>query len=160
MVTVRLRNAHCFDDDVVDLLFTFINDFLAVDASKHLHDSGVGAFAADVVLVLVFVLHVVGRLLVDGVVGQVHEQIVEVGGRWSLVFLGGEAGQAILVDVDAHRCYTVDKHVKSEIELVSVNQTRFGQVSLNNHVLDRLSLLVVACQLVWVASQKYTLALA
>jgi hypothetical protein len=90
----------------------------------------------------------------------VHEQIGEVGRRWSLVFIGGEAGQAILVDVDAHRCYTIDKHVKSEIELVAVNQTRFGQVSLNNHVLDRLSLLVVAGQLVWVACQKYTLALA
>ena len=108
MVDVWLRNAHCFDDDVVDLLFTFINNFLSVDFSQHLHDSRVGAFAADVVLIFVFVLNVVGRVFVDCVVGQVHEQIGEVGRRWSLVFLGGEAGQAILVDVDAHRCYTID----------------------------------------------------
>ena len=107
VVHVRLRNAHRFDYDVVDLLFTLINDFLSMNITEHLHHSGIAALAAHVVFVLVLVLDVVGGFLVDRIVGQVHEEVVKVGRGWGFVLFGRKTGQAILVDVDAHRCDSV-----------------------------------------------------
>lgn len=67
------------------------------------------------------VVDVLGVLLVDGVVGQVHEQLLQVGLLGRLVFLGGEPGEALLVDVQAHGVGAAEQDVDAEVELEALD---------------------------------------
>ena len=71
------------------------------------------------------VLHEVLALLVDGVVGQMHAEIVEVASEGRDVVLRREPRQALLVNEDAQRNYTSDQHINAQIELQIVNEERF-----------------------------------
>jgi len=71
---------------------------------------------ANRVLISVLVLHIVLRVLVDCVVGQVHAEVLDVRvGHW-LVLLGGESGKAVFVDVNSERVNSEDEDVDTEVE--------------------------------------------
>ena len=76
----------------------------------------------------------VARLLVDGVVGQVHEQIVEVFLLWRRVGLSGEPGQALLEHEDTQRVHAIDQHVDTQVKLQPFDQVRLRHVALG-HIL-------------------------
>lgn len=59
--------------------------------------------------------------LVDGIVRQVHEQVVDVGRLWPHVGLGGEAGNTFVMYVYAHWVDSIEQHVESQVILEVVN---------------------------------------
>jgi len=73
-------------------------------------------------------------VLVDGVVGQVHEDVLRVFDRGWAVFLRGESGDALVEDVDSERVARRDQGVDPHVELVAVDQQGLVQVHLA-HVL-------------------------
>lgn len=81
--------------------------------------------------VLVVVRLVVLVVLVDRVVGQVHELVADGFGRVG-VFARGEAGEAVVEEVDSQRVVRGHVHVQAQIELESVDQVRIGQVFLDD----------------------------
>ena len=50
-------------------------------------------------------------VFVDGVVGQMHEEVVHVSGSWLSIGFCAETGQTFLVDVYSKRIDTVQKDV-------------------------------------------------
>ena len=58
---------------------------------------------------------------------------MHVGGLGGLVGYGGEAGEAVFVDVHAEGGDAVDVHIDTQIELKPVNQQRLSQISLHHH---------------------------
>lgn len=85
---------------------------------------------ADVVLLLVLVLDEVVVLLVDGVVGQVHELVVlvDLGG----VGLRGETRKAFLVDVDLKGLVAGHQHVDAQVEFVPIDKEWVGDIPGDN----------------------------
>ena len=75
----------------------------------------------------------VGRVvLVDGVVGEVHEDVGE-RGVVRLVLVGGEPHEALVVDVDDERVDAGDEHVDAQVVLRVVDEVRPGYVPLHDH---------------------------
>ena len=104
---------------------------------------------ATIIFVLVLVVDKSIRLLLNRVVCKVHKQVLEVALLWSLIFLGCEAGETLLVDIDAQRVNAVDKRVDSEVELQVVNQVGLGHVALGNELipLTQVNVLKLANQI-------------
>ncbi len=89
------------DDDIVDLLLEQVDIFALVG---HIPEHG----SQSPLVPHVHVLHrrvenKLGTVLVDGVVGEVHELVVQVLGARRTVLVSSEAGQPFLVDEDAER---------------------------------------------------------
>lgn len=94
-------------------------------------------------VVLARVLHEVLALLVDGVVGQMHAEVVEVAAEGRDVVLRREPRQALLVNKDAQRNDTSDQHIYAQIELQIVNEEWFVQVALGDVMLANLHPIVI-----------------
>ena len=101
MMHMRLRQTHRLHNDLIDLIEDPVLGHEAVVARYLLEDKLVGALTPHIISILVLVLHEVARLLIDGVVGQMHAQVVQVGGGRALVLNSGETGKAIFVDIDS-----------------------------------------------------------
>ena len=110
-------------------------------------------FVTHVSLSLVLILNEAVCLLVDGVVSQMHAQIIQVAPLGRHVFFSRESGEPFLVNETAQRIDARDKHVYSEIEFQIINQIRFVQIPLGNVVLSLNDPVAVS-------SQEYTFALA
>ena len=91
------------------------------------------------------VLHEVLALLVDGVVGQMHAEIVEVASEGRDVVLSREPRQALLVNEDAQRNDACDQHIYAQVELQIVNEKWLVQVTLRNVMLANLHPIVIPC---------------
>ena len=74
----------------------------------------------------------VRALLVDGVVGQVHEPVVQILGAGSTVLFGGKAGQSLLINKNAQGVNARDKHVDPEVELKAVDEVGLVHVALHH----------------------------
>lgn len=61
-----------------------------------------------------------------------HAEVVEVGLVGVLVLLGGEADQALVVDVEAEWVAASDKGVDPQVELESLVEERVGDVGLHH----------------------------
>ncbi len=74
------------------------------------------------VIILVFVKFELVRFLLDGIVGKVHKEVIDVFGvlAWGLVFLGGKSCQTLLVDIDTQGVYSVDESVDPQVELQTI----------------------------------------
>ena len=64
-------------------------------------------------VVFAIVLHEVFALFVDSIVRQMHAKVVQVAPERRDVLLGGEAGQALLVDENAQGHDRRDQHINS-----------------------------------------------
>ena len=82
-------------------------------------------------LLRVLVGPVAVRVLVDRVVGEVHVDVGELGAVGG-VLVGGEADEALLVEVDAERAERGHEHVNAEVVLGAVDQVRLGDVALDH----------------------------
>lgn len=67
---------------------------------------------------------------VDGIVGQMHEQVVHVSFNWTVVFLGGEPRETLAENEDSQGVHSIDEDVDSHIEFEVVNQVRFVHITL------------------------------
>lgn len=130
---------------------------LDVDAfgRKPVQHAGQGALAARVLAVGV---HEVAAVHVEGVVGEVHEDVSQVLLAWFLdneshfssgtrrdrqeewrrgylIGLGAESRQAFLGDVDLQRLQGLDQHVEADVELELVDEQRPVDVLLHHHLL-------------------------
>lgn len=75
-------------------------------------------------------------VLVDGVVGQVHEDVLRVFARGRVVSLRGEPGDALVENVDSERVARRDQGVDPHVELVAVDQQGLVQVHLAHELLQ------------------------
>ena len=96
-----------------------------------------GALRPSVVIHVV-VLHEVARGLVDRVIGQVHEQIIQVCLRWACILLSGKASESLLEHEDSEWVNSIDQHVDSEVKLQVVDQVGLVHVALGHKLIARL----------------------
>ena len=78
------------------------------------------------VIVLVLIKLKSIALFLDGVVSQMHEQVVNVFRvltGW-LEFLSGKAGETLLVYEHAQRINTIDEGIHPEVEFESIDEIR------------------------------------
>ena len=76
-----------------------------------------------------------GRVvLIDGVVGKVHESVGKVG---SAVGDSGEASQALAVDVHSERVVAGHCYVHSEVEFVPVDEVRIINIPASHHAMSK-----------------------
>lgn len=71
-MNMGLRQAHCLDNDIVYLAFYAFTSFGAKLFLDYFKNMQVGTFTADIVRIYIFVLDKCKRLLIDGIVGQMH----------------------------------------------------------------------------------------
>ena len=76
-------------------------------------------------------------ILLDGIVCQVHIQVVKVGVLGTHVFLCSKTCQTLLIHVDTKWIHSIDKGIDTQIKLQTVNKVRFVKVPLR-HVLVTL----------------------
>ena len=87
---------------------------------------------ADVVLAGAFVADVGAGEFVDGVVCEVHVEVVEVGGVGGAVFAGGEAAEAFFVKEDSHRINPNKQNIYPQVKLQIIDQLQLMHISLND----------------------------
>lgn len=104
-------------------------------------ESSEAPFEANIVLLLVLVLHKLFILLVDRVVRQVHISVVFVELR--RVGLGGEPRQTFLVDVDAEWLVRGHHHVDAQIKLVAIDEQGVRDVARDDRCLVHIELIDV-----------------
>ena len=75
------------------------------------------------------------RLLVDGVVGQVHIEVVKVALLRALILLSSEPSKSFSEDKNSQRIDSVDQDVDPHIEFKTVNKVRLMHVPLANVLL-------------------------
>lgn len=100
-------------------------------------------FEAAVVLLGVGVLDVVLVLLVDRVVGEVRKdaaviELARCGACWRRcwpILLGGEADEALPIDIDPQRIIARDDHVHAEVKLVPEEEQRVVDVAADHALL-------------------------
>lgn len=71
-------------------------------------------------------------VLVDGVVGQVLEEIRQVVFVWGLELVSGKPGKSIAVEEHPERLHASDECIYSEIELELIDQQGIGNVTLDD----------------------------
>lgn len=84
-------------------------------------------------------------LLLDGIVSQMHEQVIyvlRVLAGW-LKFLSGKASEALLIHEHAQRIYSIDEGVDSEVEFQSIDEVGIVQVLLGHVLIALLQLHVL-----------------
>ena len=121
------------DNDVCDAALELVS-VCPVDISEMLEEPAVGALAAGLIIVR---LHKPCRALVQGVVCEVHGDVLDVLLGGGLVLRGGEANKAILVEVEAQRVTGRDEDVKAKVKLVPVDEKGLWQVLLHKERFGR-----------------------
>jgi len=76
---------------------------------------------ADVIVFGVSILFESIGLLVDGVVGQMHEEVVEVAAHGTFVVFGCKPGQSFFVNKTPQRGNSGDENVNSQVKLEVVD---------------------------------------
>ena len=77
-------------------------------------------------------------LLVDGIVGQVHAELIQVGAIWSLILLCGKPCQALLVNIASKGRDACNQNIKPQIKLESIDQKWPMHILLGHVVLTLL----------------------
>lgn len=101
---VGLRRDNSLDDVVLDL--TPIGIGAVSHLLETLEELGEGLLVAVRHVIDRVIVLIVGVGLVDGVIGEMHEVIGEVGAAGQLVLLRGESDQSLVVEVDAQGAET------------------------------------------------------
>jgi hypothetical protein len=70
---------------------------------------------------ILIVLHKTLCVLIDRVIGQMHEEIVDVVRIWALIKRGCKSNQTLLINENSKRVDSHEEHVDSEIEFQTIN---------------------------------------
>jgi hypothetical protein len=111
--------------------------------SNVLPNGGHRPFVAAGVIIHVLIKDKVVRVLLDGVVGQVHKEVVEVAVLRSNVLLSRETGEPLLVNEYPQGVNTVDQDIYSEVELQAIDQVGLMEVSLSDVLISLLKVHVL-----------------
>lgn len=119
MRELRLPCDHCFHYD----LFNFVHEGVRVATllCQNLQDSAQTALVPCVALLILAVLVVVCEL-VDGVVGEVHEDVVDVAAVGLFVRLRAKPGEGHLMHENAQGVHAIQKNVDSKVVLKIIDQ--------------------------------------
>jgi len=98
----------------------------------------------QIVFLAPLVLNVVTRHFIDGVVGQMHVQIVQIVLIWRPVLTCRQTAQTFLVEQNSERVDSTKQDVDSQIKLQPVYQEWFVKVPLDNVVLIRVEIFKTA----------------
>ena len=126
----RLPDDQSLHDDLLDLLLQLPS--IVPHPLEVPKDGSEGPLVPLVIIVLVLVLLKVVIVLVDGIVCQVHVQIVHVEIIRHLVLLGGESCEATLMQVDTQRVHTIKEGIDPQIEFKVVDQVGPLDVALHH----------------------------
>lgn len=85
--------------------------------------------------VIWIVLHEVFVESIDGVVGEVHAEVVDVALHGFLLLVSAESEEAVFVDPDAHGVNAGDQHLQPHVLLEAFNQGRFVELLLTHPLL-------------------------
>lgn len=84
------------------------------------------------------ILHEVLTLLINGIIGQMHAQIVKVAADGCNVILSSKPRQAFVINIDAKWNDASDQHIYAKVELQIVDEKRLMKITLRHVVLARL----------------------
>ena len=162
MRQVGLTYYECLDNNILDephdlVLITALCFQYVKDGIKRSFMAPITTFRRVIITLLIGI-----AVLVDRIVGQVHEEVVHVSVCWLPVGLSAEPCHAFLVDVDTQRINTVEQDVDSQVILqvvykVWVVDVVLDYVAASSFIL--LGLLYRVQDVVHSSTQKYSLAL-
>lgn len=147
---------YCFYADLLDVLPNFISCliFFVLSVCIDIVENGrKRALVSDIVMILVFILDEAVGLLVNGVVGQMHTQVIQVAAHRTVVGLSSEPSKSFFVDEASERVYTRYQNINSEVKLQPINKVGLMKISLSN-------IMFTLHDPITIPSQKYTFALA
>ncbi len=87
------------------------------------------------ITLLELVLLIILILFVYRVVGQMHEQVGQVGLSWRLVLISRQSTKTLLEEVHSQGIKPAYHYVDAQVILQSINQVRLVQIALNDIVL-------------------------
>lgn len=93
------------------------------------------------IIVFILVLHELGTILVDRIVGQVHEQVFEVVILWGHIHLSSKPAEPFFIHINPQGINSAQEHVDSEIEFKSLNEEGFMEVPLDYIVVVRVHII-------------------
>lgn len=73
--------------------------------------------------------------LVDGIISQMHLQIIQIRAVGACVFLSRKSSEALVVNENPQRIDSVDQHVDAQVELEVVYRVGFVQIPLCDKLL-------------------------
>ena len=118
---MRLCQAHCFDNNLVNLGLNTLGCQHTVVIHKLSQHRQVRPLTTLIISFFVLILHKEFGLLVDCVVSQVHLEVIQVLRIRILVFDCCKACKAIFVYIHAEWGNSVDQNVNPQVELVAIN---------------------------------------
>jgi hypothetical protein len=124
VVEFFLNRNESFHNEVINLTRQKVN--ITAILFQPSQNGGIAAFMSFFV-VNVLCLLVMGILLVEGVIGEVHEHVLKgclVRHFDRVVEVRGKADKTFLVQVDLQRITAQDQHIQADVELKSIQQIR------------------------------------
>lgn len=147
------RSKQCLHANLFDLLPELLRNrrlalcptlfSVAIDLLEY---CGEASLVADIVHLGINILLKVWVLLVDGVVGQVHEQVGQIIRPGANILYSGETRKAFFIDEAAEGRSASDEHVEAQVELEIIDQVWLVNVFLGNVMLIGLDPLVAPGQ--------------
>jgi hypothetical protein len=140
----RLHGADGFNDG----FFYWIAHFIGIMANwlKVFIDVSETALMSYAVTLFVLIKYELVAVFINGVVGQMHEQILKVIIAWWLVGLSRKPRETFVVHVDTEGVSTAEKDVYSEVEFKALNEEGFMEVSLNDIMVIGIDIIQWSCQ--------------
>lgn len=130
MREVRLPDNQSLNDDRLDFFHETLHIVtFCLEKSQHrLHRS----FVTLIILLLVLVLLELIVKFVDSIVGEMHEEVIQIRAVRRLILFGSKPCNPLLMKVYPERIHSIEKSVNSQIELEIVHQIRSMKVSLHD----------------------------
>jgi hypothetical protein len=98
----------------------------------------------NAVIIFAFILNELTTAFVDGIVRQMHEEVIKVTVVRRYILFSGESRETFFVAVNSERIYSTKKHVYPQIELQSFYQERPVKIALDNVVVIRIHIVQVS----------------
>ena len=120
------------NDSLHDHVFHFSHEFVRVAPFllQDAQDSAEGPLMAPIIVIIA--MHILVGVLVQRIVGQVHERVVEVVSVRAFVLLRAKPGERHLVQVDPQRIHAIQEHVEAEVVFKFIDQVWPIDILLDN----------------------------
>ena len=102
------------------------------------------AFMSLVILINSCIDNIVSSRFVDGVVCQMHIQIIQVALSWRFVFCCCKSAKPFLIEINSQGVNTTKQNINSQIKFQVVNQKWFMQISLNHIMFLRVKIFKIS----------------
>ena len=141
MTQVRLTYNQSLDYDVFDEAhnFVFITTLSFQDLQNGTQRSFVTTFSTFRRFIIGLLISI--AVFIDGIVCQMHEEVVHISCCWFSVRLSAEPCHSLLVYVYSKWIHTVKKHINPEIILQVLNEMRVVDVMLDHKTAETFILL-------------------